>query len=74
MGNGQRHGHLLWGEQILGSANLDEVEPDQTRAWHWNTNFQVDYGSFEKGEPVEGDFIKCFKDGSKMQEHADWGY
>ncbi len=74
IGQGQTRGHVLWGEKHITEIGLKDVPLDLCHGTKWVKNSIVNLSSFTKGTPTEGNHVKCYTDGSQINEATGWGY
>ena len=67
-------GHVQWGMKKLHQIGISETEFDKTDSLNLSRNFEVDLDSLKSGIPVRNNDTLCFTDGSKLQNHAGYGW
>ena len=67
-------GHLKWGRSLLQDLGINKVNFDSTKTILIHKDFKVDLASFQSGLPTTLSEISCFTDGSKLNQHAGYGF
>ena len=67
-------GHLKWGRSLLQDLGINKFNFDSTKTILIHKDFKVDLASFKSGLPTTTSEITCFTDGSKLKQHAGYGF